>query len=190
MTFARLAAAVLLAMGLAACGEQAAAPPPAHQGHEQPAADAPGRFGPTEQAFTELAIAIDDQAVKLLDQGDNATSTALRDLAKDIGAARRAELAQLHGLLDTAGVPYVNNHEGHDMPGMPTTEELGALSTSGGDFDKVFTGLLRAHLDESTVVVKSVLGATSHADTRAVAEKMAKERAADLPRLDRTTGSH
>jgi uncharacterized protein (DUF305 family) len=196
MTFARFAAAVLLTMGLVACGGQAAPSSPAHQGHPQtgepaqPTAAAPGRFGPTERAFTELAIAIDDQAVKLLDQGAKATATALRDLAKEIGAARRAELAELHGLLDASGITYLNNHEGHDMPGMPTAEELGALSASGTDFDKVFAGLLRAHLDESTVVVKSVLGATSHADTKAVAEKMAQERATDLPRLDRTTGSH
>jgi len=191
MTFARIAVAVLLAMGLAACGGQAATPPTPAQEHQvrEPPTAAPGQFGPTEQAFTELAIATDEQAVKLLDQGGKVSSPPLRDLAKEIGLARRAELADLHGLLDAAGIPFVNNHAGHDMPGMPTAEELGTLSASGGDFDKVFAGLLRAHLDESTVVVKSVLGATSHAGTKAVAEKMAQERATDLPRLDRTTGS-
>jgi DUF305 family protein family protein len=191
MTFARLAVTVLLAMGLAACGGQAATPPPTHQEHQvrEPPSAAPGQFGPTEQAFTELAIATDEQAVKLLDQGGKVTSSALRDLATEIGLARRTELSDLHGLLDAAGIPFVNNHAGHDMPGMPTAEELDKLSASGGEFDKVFAGLLRAHLDESTVVVKSVLGATSHVGTKAVAEKMAQERAADLPRLDRTTGS-
>jgi uncharacterized protein (DUF305 family) len=192
MTFARLAVTVLLAMGLAACGGQAAAPPPAeHQEHQvrEPPTAAPGQFGPTERAFTELAIATDEQAVKLLDQGGKVTSPALRDLAAEIGLTRRSELSELHGLLDAAGIPFVNNHAGHDMPGMPTAEELGALAASGGEFDKMFAGLLRAHLGESTVVVKSVLGATSHVGTKAVAEKMAQERAADLPRLDRTTGS-
>jgi hypothetical protein len=98
-------------------------------------------------------------------------------------------------LLDAAGITYVNNHEGHDMPGMPTDEELNALSTSKSDFDQVFTGLLRAHLDESTVVVRSLLSeaagvsSTTHAGTKAVAQQMVRERAADLPRLDQPSGS-
>jgi uncharacterized protein (DUF305 family) len=176
---------VLLAVALAGCGGQAA---PEHRHFVEPSA-ASGEFGPTERAFTELSIATDDQAVKLLSQGERASSPALRALAREIATYRRSESAELHGLLDAAGVAYVNNHEGHDMPGMPTADELAALSASGADFDAVFTRLLHAHLEESTVVVRSVLGATANADTKAVARRMEQERATDLARLAEQPGN-
>ncbi len=65
----------------------------------------------------------------MLDLGTRrATSPRLRGFAAALAGARRGELAELHGLLDAAGVPYANLHAGHDMPGMPTEAELTGLS--------------------------------------------------------------
>jgi uncharacterized protein (DUF305 family) len=179
----RFAGTLLLCLLLAACSREATAPAP-----EPPASGAgqsvlPPAFGLTERAFVELAIATDDQAVKLLDLGARAARPALRELATEIGAARRAEITRLRGLLATAAVEYVNNHEGHDMPGMPTDEEITALDGSGAGFDAMFVKLVRAHLDESGVVVRSAAQAVSDEPTRAVAQLMETDRIDFLKRL-------
>ncbi len=164
---------VLLALALVACGRQdPAAPSPV----------ATTAFDDTARAFVELAIATDDQALKLLDQGaERAVDPALRALAGELAAVRRTELHELHTLLETAGVPYVNNHVGHDMPGMPTDAELATLTAAA--FDAEFARLVRAHLEESAVVAKSAAESVEHPETKAAAQRMAEERAAALTRL-------
>jgi len=196
VTVLRVLMVVLLATGIAACGRQAPAGSPAqHQGHQgnqvrpapvaEPVRSVPaGGFGVTEQAFVELSIATDDQAVKLADLGTTrAVDPTLRALAGRLGTARRAELTELHGLLDSAAVTYVNHHKGHDMPGMPTETELADLTRAGTGFDKVFAGLVLAHLTESATVAESAARQVSHAATKDVATRMARERAAALDRL-------
>jgi uncharacterized protein (DUF305 family) len=169
---------VLLALALVACGR----PDPV-----APSPTATTAFGDTARAFVELAIATDDQALKLLDQGaGRAADPALRELAGELAAVRRTELHELHTLLETAGVPYVNNHAGHDMPGMPTDAELATLTTVAEfdtGFDAAFARLVRAHLEESAVVAKSAAESVEHPETKAAAQRMAEERAAALARL-------
>jgi predicted outer membrane protein len=178
--------AVLLAAALVACGRQAPEPQPVPLSVPPPAAAPASGFGPTERAFVELSIATGDAAIRLLDLGARrAGDPALGELARDLGRAHRAELAELHGLLADEAVAYVNHHAGHDMPGMPTDAELATLAGSGAGFDAEFARLLRAHLDESAGVVRSALGSLGHEPTRAAAERMERDRAAALTRLDR-----
>ncbi|ALG07072.1 hypothetical protein AOZ06_09160 [Kibdelosporangium phytohabitans] len=173
---------VLLCLLLAGCGGNVTGP--------VPATPAPGTgqatpFGATERAFVELAIATDEQAVKLLAAGQaQAAHPALRQLARDAGAARRAEVAELRGLLTSAAVEYVDNHKGHDMPGMPTDAEITAVEAAGPGFDAQFVKLLRAHLDESAVVLRSAVRAVSDEPTRALASRMASDRTEFTRRLD------
>jgi len=173
---------VLLALALAACGRQApAAPPPTTDATTTQAAT---DFGDTARAFVELAIATDEQAVKLLDAGvERAVDPALRELAGELAAVRRTEMHELHTLLEAAGVPFVNNHVGHDMPGMPTDTELTTLTEAAAGFDAEFARLVRAHLEESAVVARSAAESVEHPETKAAAMRMAEERAAALARL-------
>lgn len=173
--------AVLLAVLLSACGQQGPSPardpaPPAGVRAVASGLDA------TARAWVELTIATDDQAVRLLDLGaSRASSSSLREFAAGLAATRRTELTQLHGLLGTA--PYVNNHAGHDMPGMPTEAELIALSASP-DFDTEFTRLTRNHLTESETVARSGETAIKDEKTHAVASAMVKERGDALAALE------
>lgn len=192
MTLLRPFVIVLLATGIVACGQQVPSeapspatspPPPAPTAEPVPSAP-PGGFGVTERAFVQLAIATDDQAVKLLDLGAaRATDPSLREFASELAKARRAERKELHDLLRSASVEYQNLHKGHDMPGMPTDAELGALRASTA-FDREFTRLARAHLTESTTVARSAAEQVTHAGTKAVASRMLDEREASLARLD------
>jgi uncharacterized protein (DUF305 family) len=130
----------------------------------------------------ELTIATDDQAVKLLDRGaTRASSDALRAFAGTVAAARRTELASLHDILGST--PYVNNHAGHDMPGMPTDVELIALDAAP-DFDTEFVRLVRNHLTESSTVAQSGETAVKDSRTHALAASMLRERGAELRQLD------
>jgi uncharacterized protein (DUF305 family) len=184
----RLATVVLLVLAVTACGRQAAGPGSAAAPAPTPRVAA-GAFGPTERAFVELAIATDDGAVALLDLGSRRAAAApLRDLARDLGTVRRAELAELHGLLDTERIAYVDNHAGHDMPGMPTGAELQTLAASDIGFDPAFVRLLRAHLNESATVLRSALGSVTHQPTRTVASRMEQERTQALRRLAEVSG--
>lgn len=181
----KLVLVVLLVAALSACGRQgpAPAPTPAPPPGAQAVAST-GDLDATARAFLELVIATDDQAVKLLDLGAaRASSPELRALAGELATARRTELAELRGILDKAAIPYVNNHAGHDMPGMPTEAELVALRAAP-DFDAEFTRLTRAHLTESATVAKSGASSVKHGETKAAAEAMVRERASALRSLD------
>ena len=124
----RLLVGVLAAFLLVGCAaEEVTVPAPV-----VPATTGAGQFGLTERAFVELEIATDDQAVKLLDLGVSRVSGPLRELAVSIVDARRTELAALHGVLSAAGFEYVNNHEGHDMPGGHGPTVKGLLASQDG----------------------------------------------------------
>ena len=144
--------ALLLAGLLTAC--QQAPPPPPQTG-----------YGATERAFVELAIATDEQALKLLDLTDD---TSLVE-------NRNTELTELRKLLDA---PYVNNHAGHDMPGMPTDAEI-ELASTNPDALKQF---VHAHLTESLEVLRSAGAAITHPPTAEVVRLMERHRTSELAR--------
>lgn len=146
---------LLLAGLLVAC--QQAPPPPS-----PPPAPQNG-YGATERAFVELAIATDEQALKLLELTDSA----------ELKENRNIELTELRKLLDA---PYVNNHAGHDMPGMPTDAEIQLAATSP-DALKQF---VRTHLTESLEVLKSAGPAITHPPTAEVVKLMERHRTAEL----------
>ncbi|MEU0885916.1 hypothetical protein ABZ345_45695 [Lentzea sp. NPDC005914] len=141
-------AALLLAGLLSACQQEP--PPPVPQ----------NGYGATERAFVELSIATDEQALKLVDD-------------PSLIENREAELVELRKLLDA---PYVNNHAGHDMPGMPTDAEIQLASTSP-DARKQF---VHAHLTEQLEVLRSAGTAITHPPTADVVKLMESHRTAEL----------
>ena len=146
---------VLLLAGLLAACQQA--PPP------EPSPAPQNGYGATERAFVELAIATDEQALKLLDLADR----------PELKENRNIELTELRKLLDA---PYVNNHAGHDMPGMPTDAEIQLASTSPEALDQ----FVRTHLTESLEVVRSAGSAITHPPTAEVVKLMERHRTAEL----------
>jgi hypothetical protein len=146
---------VLLAGLLAAC-QQAPPPPP------PPVAPSNG-YGATERAFVELSIATDEQALKLVELDGN----------QSLIENRRTELAELRKLLDA---PYVNNHLGHDMPGMPTDAEIQLASTS----PDALRQFVHTHLTESLEVLRSAGSAITHQPTADVVRLMERHRTAEL----------
>ncbi|GGU41590.1 hypothetical protein GCM10010178_37750 [Lentzea flava] len=120
-------------------------------------------YGTTERAFVELAIATDEQALKLVELAGK----------PELVENRLAELAELRKLLDA---PYVNNHAGHDMPGMPTDAEIQLAATDPDALEQ----FVHAHLTESLEVLRSAGPAITHPPTAEVVELMERHRTAEL----------
>ncbi|MEV7969700.1 DUF305 domain-containing protein [Sphaerisporangium sp. NPDC088356] len=196
--FARSAAtAVLLAASLATgCAATPPAPrPPAAPGGQatapSPAAcPAAGDFGPTDVAWVELMIPMDELALRMLALvQDKSADPDMKRLAARISTAHRSELVKLRQLLLRSGVPETNPHQGHNMPGMVTPEELGAIGrTSGAAFDRLVTEHLREHLKQSVVVAQGEQRSGTNQDTKTLAAGMEKSRASQLADLDRLAG--
>ncbi|MFI7658238.1 DUF305 domain-containing protein [Micromonospora parva] len=149
-----LLVAVLLVAGCGAGRRDAAGTPPVSA---PPATVAPtpsgtaGSFNPTDIAWLQLAAAMAERLLPVLDLVPaRTTDPAWRRLAARVAATQRADLDHARRLLAEAGAPTTNPHEGHDMPGMVTAEQVAALrSATGAQLHRLLAGHLRAHLTQS-----------------------------------------
>ncbi|GAA4599168.1 hypothetical protein GCM10023194_78530 [Planotetraspora phitsanulokensis] len=149
------------------------------------AATPSGSFNATDVAWLQLMIPMTEQAVRLLDLApDKTADPRITRLSRSLSADHRAELQRLRDLLDRSGVPYVNVHEGHNIPGMVTADELKVITESKGDaFDRLFAEHTRDYLKQSVLVAQGEQGAGADGDTKAFAAAMAKAHAGELTRL-------
>jgi uncharacterized protein (DUF305 family) len=170
----------LVAGVLAGCGAQQpqASLPPAP-------ATTQSEFNPTDAAWLELMIPMDEQFVRILGLASTRSSNvALQQLATSLSTSHQAELTQLVALRDRAGLPTGNPHEGHDMPGMMTEDEIVALSNDDGPaFDRVLRTEIKDHLDQSALVTTSVIAAGQAADVKKLATSIKKTRGRQLIQL-------
>lgn len=139
----------------------------------------------TDVAWTQLMIALDERmlaALRLAPQrvGD----TALGTFAADVARQHDTEVAELRKALAKTGAPETNPHEGHDMPGMITKENLALLATkSGAEFDTMLAESLRAHFEQCRMLAGSEQSAGSDPAVKALAVTVASTRTAALTRL-------
>ncbi|MEV5967530.1 DUF305 domain-containing protein [Kribbella sp. NPDC051952] len=163
----------LLLLALAAgCGTQSPPPPP------PAAATTQSEFNPTDAAWLELMIPMDEQFLGILALAPtHSANPAVRRLAAELTTAHRTELKQLVALRNQAGLPAGNPHQGHDMPGMMTQEEIVALSNlRGAPFDQILVREVKDHLAQSTLVTKSVKAAGRAPGVRKLATQIEQTR--------------
>ncbi|WP_433261039.1 DUF305 domain-containing protein [Micromonospora vinacea] len=179
--------AVLLVAGCGAGPQDAASTPPVTA---PPATTAPTptgtAFNPTDIAWLQLTVAMTERLLPVLDLVPaRTTDPAWRRASAQVATTRRAELDRARRLLADAAAPTTNPHEGHDMPGMVTAQEMTALRTaSGQSFHRLFAGHLRAHLAQSVRVATSEQQSGAQLATVALAEAVVRSGTADLERLD------
>ncbi|WNV84134.1 DUF305 domain-containing protein [Umezawaea sp. Da 62-37] len=175
---------------LAACTAQ----PDGHADHTHPAASpsgsasqAPsGGFSDTDVAYVQLAIPQDETALPVLELAKTreGVDPALVALVTEVETGHHDELDKLREALSDAGQTYLNLHDGHDMPGMVTADELDKLAKATGQaFDDQLRTLLRAHFEESTTVAKSELAAGSSPEVLEVTRNIETSRASYLTKL-------
>ncbi|MEU8301790.1 DUF305 domain-containing protein [Micromonospora sp. NPDC048909] len=164
-----------------------AAAPPATAPPAVPTASPTGPFSPTDVAWLQLTVAMTERVLPVLDLVPNGTTDPdWRRLAAQVEAGHRADLTRSRRLLAESGAPATNPHEGHDMPGMVTAEELAALrSATGAPFERLVARHLRAHLAQSVRMAGAAQRAGAHPATTALAAAVARDGTAELARLDR-----
>jgi len=184
---------LLAALLLAGCSTAQQQQDP-HSAHVHPAAAPPsssaparpGGFSDTDAAYVQLAIPQDETVLPVLHlartrQGVN---PALAALAAEVETGHQKELEGLRKALTTAGQTYLAMHDGHDMPGMVTADELDELTKATGPaFDDELRILLKAHFEESTTVAKSELGAGSSPEVLELTKGIEASRAEYLAKL-------
>lgn len=154
-------------------------------GSPAPAVSPSSSFGGTDLAWIEIGIAMDRQALPLLDlipahSRDPAVISAggrIRELAG-------AELTALRALHTQAGLPAENPHDGMLMPGLvPPATVAAAAQLSGEAFDAVTLRELHAYLQQGLSLARSEQAAGRDPQTLRLAAKAAGTRDAELAGL-------
>lgn len=142
-------------------------------------ASADPAFNGTDTAWIEVLIAMDEQLEPLLALAPRHTRTAaVTGLATQVGAVVTPELTTLRSLHDRAGLPAGNPHEGMEMPGMVTADQLaGASKLDGTAFDAYLRKRVVEHLRQSEALARSELKAGAEPATRALAQDILDTRA-------------
>lgn len=136
-------------------------------------------------AWLQLMIPLDERILALLDLApQRAADPAVRALAGRLATGCRAELVRLRVQLRRTGVPEVDVHAGHDMPGMIRLADLAAARAARGPaFDRAVRAAVRAHLDQGVLVSRGERSAGADPGTRALAAEVLRSRTAELSRL-------
>lgn len=173
---------------LAGCGGASPAAVPTVPAVSPPAVAEAGAIS-TDVAWTQLMIALDQRMLAALELApQRAADKALTAFAADVARRHEAEVARLRELLQATGMPETNPHEGHDMPGMITKENLALLAAkSGAEFDTMLADSLRAHFEQCRMLAGSEQSAGADPAVKALAASVEATRQADLDRLTTLT---
>ncbi|WCN79252.1 DUF305 domain-containing protein [Micromonospora sp. LH3U1] len=164
-----------------------ATPPTDAPTGRMPSTGTAGQFNATDIAWLQLTVAMTERLLPVLDMvPSRTTDPAWRQLAAQLGAAHREDLGRARRLLAESGAPATNPHEGHDMPGMVTDEELAALrSATGVAFHRLAGQHVRAHLAQAVRIGAAEQRSGLHPATTALATAVVRTGSAEVARLDR-----
>ncbi|MED7929771.1 DUF305 domain-containing protein [Nonomuraea sp. LP-02] len=143
-------------------------------------------FNPTDVAWLQLAEALHARALPMLALAPGrSASPELVEVAERLAEEHGEGRERLRALLVRAGAGAVENpHAGHDMPGMPTADDLEALrGLRGKKFDRRFVPLVRAYLDQLVLVAEGERRSGASEEVRRLAATMARAHEAELARL-------
>ncbi|MEW2136511.1 DUF305 domain-containing protein [Streptomyces sp. NPDC005409] len=196
------AAVATAALVLAACGSNGdTAGGSAHNGHNAatPSASAPTRQGDhntADVAFAQGMIPHHRQAVEMADlAATRAESTEVKKLADEIKKAQDPEIKTLSGWLTSWGeqVPAEagghDGHEGHDMSGMMTAEEMKQLqSASGKAFDTAFLTMMIKHHEGAVGMAKTEQSDGAHQPSKDMAGQIVTSQSAEIARMNTLLG--
>ena len=147
-----------------------------------PAATTATQFGGTDLAWIEINIAMDEQLLPLLEiVPQRSGSPGVQALALQVQAFTTAELTTLRALHDQAGLSPVNPHEGMEMPGMVTPQQVtDAKALTGKPFDADVVKVIQAYLEQSQNLAESEDKSGVEPQTRALALQVLRTRDAAL----------
>ncbi|MGW0916962.1 DUF305 domain-containing protein [Streptomyces sp. NPDC002784] len=191
-----VAAAASAALVLAACGGNDSGS--AHNGHNaaSPSASAPAQQGDhntADTAFAKGMIPHHRQAIEMADlAATRAESADVKKLAEEIKKAQDPEIKTLSGWLSSWGeqVPAEDEgHEGHDMSGMMTPEEMKQLeSASGKAFDTAFLTMMVKHHEGAVAMAKTEQAKGTYQPAKDMAGQIITSQSAEIARMNTLLG--
>ncbi|WP_066944090.1 DUF305 domain-containing protein [Streptomyces lushanensis] len=145
----------------------------------------PGGYNATDRGWAQLMAPMNERTLLLLDLvAERAADPALADLARRTEVTHRDELTRLRGLLRTTGAAGTNPHEGHDMKGMVTDDELRSVAESRGkSFDALAMTYLREHLEQGVLVSRGEEDSGAAPAATDLAREVGERRAGQLKAL-------
>ncbi|MFE4171314.1 DUF305 domain-containing protein [Streptomyces sp. NPDC056909] len=150
----------------------------------------PGGYNATDRGWAQLMTPMNERTLLLLDLvADRAADPGLSDLARSTRVTHRDELTRLRGLLRDTGAAGTNPHEGHDMKGMITEDELRSVSESRGKaFDTLAKTYLREHLEQGILVSRGERDSGAAPAATDLAREVGERRAGQLKALRQLGG--
>ncbi|MFV0126166.1 DUF305 domain-containing protein [Streptomyces sp. HMX112] len=193
-----VAAAATAVLVLAACGGNGNDSGSAHNGHNtaSPSASAPAQQGEHNAAdvtFAKGMIPHHRQAIEMADlAATRAESAEVKKLADEIKKAQAPEIKTLSGWLTSWGeqVPAEGaGHEGHDMSGMMTAEEMKQLqSASGKAFDTAFLKMMVKHHEGAVAMAKTEQSDGTYQPAKDMAGRIITSQSAEIARMNTLLG--
>ncbi|WP_432971830.1 DUF305 domain-containing protein [Dactylosporangium sp. CA-233914] len=131
-----------------------------------------GSLNPTDLAFLQLMISLDNSALPLFDLIKD--EPKLQAMAGPAAAGHRDELVALRAALAAGGgIENPTEHAGHDLPGMVLDDDLAAVRDAPADQRPArAVAVLREHLTGTTRLATSEGTAGSDPATKAAAARV------------------
>ncbi|MEU4744031.1 DUF305 domain-containing protein [Actinosynnema sp. NPDC023658] len=155
---------------VAACSSAPTATPPPVP---TPVSSSP--FNPTDTAWIQLMIPMDEQLLPALDLAP----PELAPFAAELRSSHEQELVRLKRLRERAGLPDDNPHAGHQMPGLVSEADLAGLRMDPSGL----TAKLREHLEQSALLARGEQDSGADQETRELAASIGTTRAGQSARL-------
>ncbi|MFE6337669.1 DUF305 domain-containing protein [Streptomyces sp. NPDC057798] len=191
--------AATAALVLAACGGNGSgsAHNNGHDASPSASASAPAQEGDhnaADTAFAKGMIPHHRQAIEMADlAATRAESAEVKKLAEEIKKAQDPEIKTLSGWLTSWGeqVPAEGaGHEGHDMSGMMTAEEMKQLkSASGKAFDTAFLTLMIKHHEGAVAMAKTEQAEGTYQPAKDMADQIITSQSAEIARMNTLLGT-
>ncbi|MEV7007028.1 DUF305 domain-containing protein [Streptosporangium sp. NPDC051022] len=196
LTLAATAAAGALAL-LTACGGGGSAsaltgatgaPTSGATVSEQPSAS----FNGADIAFAQMMIPHHRQAVEMSDLAETrASDPRVKKLAEEIKAAQDPEIATMTAWLTAWGRPATpeGGHEGHEMPGMMSGDEMAKLQAAkGAEFDRMFLKMMIAHHEGAIGMARTELEKGVNPEARQLAQNIESTQQAEIEQMRQMLG--
>ena len=169
--FFGLVVAAILLTGCASDGH--------HDSMDMPTATPGSAFSSTDLMFAEMMIPHHQQAIVMSELAlTRSTNPDVLALAEEIMAAQEPEIEQMKSWGATGEM-----HEGHQMDGMLSDDEIAALeAASGAEFDRLFLeGMIKHH--QGAIDMAQMVLASENAEAKTLGENIVATQQAEIERM-------
>ena len=168
---------------------------------EEPAVVAPGEQGtlPNPDVYSDADVEFvtamvphHAQALEMAELApDRAADARVRAMADRIAAGQGPEIAVMQAWLEKHGLPEAPTdagHDGHDMRGMVTGEQMTQLlAADGGQFDRLFLRRMIEH-HQGALEMANRLGQGTHPVVMDMAKDVAATQSVEVTRMQEVLG--